>query len=101
MLDREPAAQAPAGIGLVAEEEFHNALELPKSVRIERSRDAPRPCAPTMGVSTSLDTNGRGVKLLRSTLHRLQHRRPQFGDPHSRYAPRRHPFSPEDRRCGA
>src|SRR3546814_16099508 len=89
MLDREPAAQAPAGIGLVAEEEFHNALELPKSVRIERSRDAPRPCAPTMGVSTSLDTNGRGVKLLGSPLHRLQHSPPQFGDPPALFAARR------------
>src|SRR3546814_19999106 len=30
----------------------------PPPVRIERSRDAPRPCATTMGDSTSLDTNG-------------------------------------------
>ena len=30
------------------------------SVRIERSRDASRPCADPMGVSTLLDTNGEG-----------------------------------------
>src|SRR3546814_5758888 len=34
-------------------------IKCPKSVRIERSRDAPRPCAVLMGVSTSLDTNGK------------------------------------------
>src|SRR3546814_15614377 len=34
-------------------------IKCPKSDRIERSRDAPRPCAVLMGVSTSLDTNGK------------------------------------------
>ncbi|HJS10944.1 GIY-YIG nuclease family protein [Sphingopyxis sp.] len=32
----------------------------PLSIRIERSRDTPRPGATPMGVSTSLDTNGIG-----------------------------------------
>src|SRR3546814_16715465 len=33
-------------------------LRSPLAVRIERSRDAPRPCAVPIGVSTSLDANG-------------------------------------------
>src|SRR3546814_17889753 len=40
---------------------FRISHEHPISVRIERSRDAPRPGAIPMGVSTTLDTNGQGV----------------------------------------
>ena len=35
-------------------------IALPNPVRIERSRDAPRRGARSMGVSTALDTNGKG-----------------------------------------
>ena len=39
-----------------------SAQAFPLSVRIERSRDAYRPGVTAMGVSTSLDTNGDGMR---------------------------------------
>src|SRR3546814_15378465 len=42
---------------------FHKFVPSTLPVRIERSRDAPQPCAVPMGVSTSLDTNGGRTQL--------------------------------------
>ena len=39
-----------------------SARDTPLSVRIERSRDAPRPGVTPMGVPTSIDTNGDGMR---------------------------------------
>src|SRR3546814_8204630 len=52
------------GLGVVGQDggaggDDSNTHENPISVRIERSRDAPRDRAVPMGASTSLDTNGK------------------------------------------
>src|SRR3546814_761139 len=60
VLDREPAAQAPARIGLVAEEEFHGVSGFPSRLREGVGEGLFRPGIPSTCPPPTPPASGRG-----------------------------------------